>query len=175
MGPGIFTKYSKEVLSVILVIFFIVVGVVTIAENRSPVGGLSPYEAVNDLYEWECMTFEPEHALYPSDVETVRLYFRNDAPDGVVVLSAKGTHFGYELEIFQNGRWHQMRTYQKHVRWEGKTDIVKWGGDEILITCPVGRDYASPLQPGLYRIVLPYCEHLNNPVVPLAAEFEVVE
>lgn len=175
MGPGIFTKYSKEVLSTLLVIFFIIAGMVTFLENRSPVGGKTPYETVNDIYEWQYMTFAPEHAIYPSDTEDVRFYFLNDAPDGVVVLSAQGTHFGYELEIWQDGAWHQMRTYSKHVRWEGKTDIVDWDGGEVLITCPVGRDYSSPLQPGLYRVVLPYCEHLNSPVVPLAAEFEVVE
>ena len=175
MGPGIFTKYSKEVLSVILVIFFAIAGVVTIAENRSPVGGMSPYDTVNDMYEWEHMTFAPEHAVYPGDTENIRFYFRNDAPDGVVVLSAEGTHFGYELEIWKDGAWHRMRTYQKHIRWEGKTDIVKWGGDEVLITCPVGKDYPSPLRPGLYRVVLPQCEHLKNPIVPLAAEFEVVK
>ena len=175
MGPGIFTKHSKEVLSAFLVIFFIIAGVVTILENRSPVGGKSPYETVNDLYEWEYMMFVPEHEVYPADAEAVRFYFRNNAPDGVVVLSAKGPHFGYELEIWEDGAWHQMRTHKKIVRWEGKTDIVNWDGGEILITCPVGRDYPSPLQPGLYRIVLPYCEHLHNPLVPLAAEFEVVK
>lgn len=175
MGPGIFTKHSKEVLSTFLVIFFIIAGVVTVLENRSPVGGKSPYETVNDLYEWEYMMFVPEHEVYPADTETVRFYFRNDAPDGVVVLSAQGPHFGYELEIWEDGVWHQMRTHKKIVRWEGKTDIVNWDGGEVLITCPVGRDYPSPLQPGLYRVVLPFCEHLKNPIVPLAAEFEVVK
>ena len=175
MGPGIFTKYSKEVLSTLLVIFFIIAGVVTVLENRSPVGGKSPYETVNDLYEWEYMTFESTQETYPADTEYVELYFRNDAPDGVVVLSAQGTHFGYELEIWQDGAWHQMRTYSKSVRWEGKTDIVDWDGGEALITCPVGRDYSSPLQAGRYRIVLPYCEHLHRAEVPLAAEFEVAE
>ena len=175
MGPGIFTKYSKEVLSTILVIFFIIAGVVTILENRSPVGGKTPYETVNDLYDWEHMMFVPEHEVYPADTEAVRFYFRNNAPDGVVVLSAKGPHFGYELEIWEDGVWHQMRTHKKIVRWEGKTDIVNWDGGEVLITCPVGRDYPSPLQPGLYRVVLPYCEHLHRAEVPLAAEFEVVK
>ena len=175
MGPGIFTKHSKEVLSTFLVIFFIIAGVVTVLENRSPVGGKSPYETVNDLYEWEYMMFVPEHEVYPADTETVRFYFRNDAPDGVVVLSAQGPHFGYELEIWEDGVWHQMRTHKKIVRWDGKTDIVNWDGGEVLITCPVGRDYPSPLQPGLYRVVLPFCEHLKNPIVPLAAEFEVVK
>lgn len=175
MGPGIFTKHSKEVLSAFLVIFFIIAGVVTVLENRSPVGGKSPYETVNDLYEWEYMMFVPEHEVYPADTEAVRFYFRNNAPDGVVVLSAKGSHFGYELEIWEDGAWHQMRTHQKVVRWEGKTDIVDWDGGEVLITCPVGRDYPSPLQPGLYRVVLPYCEHLHRAEVPLAAEFEVVK
>ena len=68
-----------------------------------------------------------------------------------------------------------MRAHHEDCRWEGKTDIANWGGGEVTLTCPVGRDYPSPLQAGRYRIVLPSCEHLKNPIVPLAAEFEVVE
>ena len=175
MGPGIFTKYSKEVLSVILTIFFLIAGVITFLEHRSSVGGESPYGAVNQLFEWEYMTFTTEQETYPADVEKIRLTFRNDAPDGVVVLSAAGTHFGYELEILQDGRWHQMRPQSKICRWEGNTDIVNWNGGEVTLTCPVGKDYSSPLQSGRYRIVLPQCEHLHSRIVPLAAEFEVTE
>jgi len=176
MGPGIFTKYSKEVLSTILVIFFIVAGVVTILENRSPVGRKSPYDTVNDLYEWEYMTFESTQETYPADTEYVELYFRNDAPDGVVVLSAGSSpSFGYELEMWHHGKWHQVRTYHEVCRWEGRTDIVKWNGGEQMLACPVGRDYPSPLAAGRYRIVLPCCEHMHRAEVPLAAEFEVVE
>ena len=39
MGPGIFTKYSKEVLSTLLVIFFIIAGVVTFVECRDDGAG----------------------------------------------------------------------------------------------------------------------------------------
>ena len=175
MGPGIFTRYSKQVIGGILAVFAAFGAVLLYFQLRDPVGGLSPHETVNDLYEWECMTFEPEQAAYPVDVETVRLRFRNDAPDGVVCLSAGRTFFRYELEIQRNGAWHQMHSYTDQPRWDGKTDIVNWDGGEITLSCPVGRDYPSPLKPGRYRIVLPECEHLHSPIVALAAEFEVVE
>ena len=175
MGPGIFTKYSRQVIGGLLVLLALMAAVVLYYRFRSPVSGVSPYGAVNQMFEWEYMTFEAEQESYPADVENIRLAFRNDAPDGVVVLSAEGTHFGYELEVFQNGQWHQMRSQSKIYRWEGKTDIVNWNGGEVMLTCPVGKDYPSPLRPGLYRVVLPQCEHLKNPIVPLAAEFEVVE
>ena len=175
MGPGIFTKYSKQVIGGILAVFVLFGGVALWYRFRSPVGGKSPYETVNDLYEWEYMTFESVQETYSADTEYVELYFRNDAPDGVVVLSAAGTHFGYELEILRDGCWRQMRSHGKVCRWEGKTDIVNWKGGEVTLICPVGRDYPSPLPLGRYRIVLPQCEHLHGSMVPLATEFEVTE
>lgn len=175
MGPGIFTKYSKQVIGGILAVIVTVAAVLLYFQLRDPVGGVSPYEVVNDLYEWELMTFDTEHPSYLPDTETVKLRFRNDAPDGVVCLSAGRTFFQYELEMRRNGEWHRMHAYAEHPRWEGKTDIVDWSGGEITLSCRIGRDYPSPLQPGQYRIVLPECEHLNGPVVALAAEFEVVE
>lgn len=175
MGPGIFTKYSKQVIGGLLALFAVIAAVALYCRFRGPIGGVSPYETVNDIYEWEYMTFAPEQKVYPADAETVRLYFRNDAPDGVVCLSASGPSFAYELEIWHNGAWHQMRAYTKQPRWDGKTDIVNWDGGEMVLSCPVGRDYPSPLQAGRYRIVLPECEHLHSAVTALAAEFEVVE
>lgn len=176
MGPGIFTKYSKQVIGGILAAFLLFGAVVLYYRFRSPVGGRSPYETVNDMYEWEYMTFTAEQERYSPDVEKIRLTFRNDAPDGVVVLSAAGSsHFGYELEFLKNGSWHQMRSHSKVCRWEGKTDIVNWNGGEVMLTCPVGKDYPSPLPVGQYRIVLPECEHLKRSHSALAVEFEVTE
>ena len=175
MGPGIFTKYSKQVIGGMLALLALMAAVLLYYRFRSPVGGESPYGAVNQMFECEYMTFAAEQETYPADVENIRLMFRNDAPDGVVVLSAAGTHFGYELEILQDGRWHQMRPRSKVCRWEGNTDIVNWNGGEVTLTCPVGKDYPSPLQSGRYRIILPQCEHLHSRIIPLAAEFEVTE
>ena len=175
MGPGIFTKYSRQVLGGILAVFVLFGATALWYRFRSPVGGKSPYEMVNDLYEWDSMTFESTQESYPADTEYVELYFRNDAPDGVVILSAGSSpSFGYELEVWNNGAWHQMRSHREVCRWEGRTDIVNWNGGEEILACPVGRDYPSPLAAGRYRIVLPCCEHLKRAEVPLAAEFEVV-
>ena len=152
----------------------LLLAVVLYLEFRSPIGGVSPHEQVNDLYEWEYMTFCAEEDCYPASVETVRLYFRNDAPDGVVCLSSVGPIFSYELEIWQNGEWHRMRPKRENPRWDGRTDIVSWGGDELMLSCPVARDYGSPLPAGEYRIVIPECEHLHGTRVALAVEFEVL-
>lgn len=173
MGPGILTRYAKQVIGGILALFAVIAAVLLYYQFRSPVGGVSPYEAVNDLYEWEYMTFAAEQEIYPPDVETIRLYFRNDAPDGVVCLSATGYSFAYELEVWKDGSWHQMRPHGECPRWEGKTDIVNWNGGEAELSCDVAQDYPAPLRPGHYRIVLPECEHLHSRVTALAAEFEV--
>ena len=60
MGPGILTRYSKQVLGGILAVFAIMAAVLLYFRFRSPVGGVSPHEMVNDLYEWEYMTFTAE-------------------------------------------------------------------------------------------------------------------
>ena len=176
MGPGIFTRYSKQVIGALLTLLVLFAAVVLVYRLRGPVGGKSPYVTVNDLYEWEYMTFESLQDPYPADTEYVELYFRNDAPDGVVILSAGGSpSFGYELEVWSDGNWHQMRSSNKICRWEGRTDIVDWNGGEQILACPVGRDYPFPLAAGRYRIVLPNCQHMQRTEVPLAAEFEVTE
>ena len=174
MGTGIFTTHWKTVLGGCMALLALILVCVLYYEFRSPVGGLSPHERVNDLYEWEYMTFCTEEESYPASVETVRLYFRNDAPDGVVWLSSVGPVFSYELEIRQNGEWHQMRPKRENPRWDGKTDIVDWAGGELTISCPVARDYGSPLPVGEYRIVIPECEHMKRAHTALAVEFEVL-
>ena len=172
MAPGIFTKYSKQVIGGLIAFFAIIAAALLYFQFRSPVGGPSSYEIVNDLHEWECMTLIPERDVYPTDVETIQLYFRNDAPDGVVCLSAYGPIFAYELEIWEESTWHQMRARVDSPRWNGKTDIVNWNDGEAMLFCEVASDYPTPLQPGRCRIVLPDCAHMNS-VSDLAVEFEV--
>lgn len=179
MGPGILTRYSKQVLGGILAVFAIIAAVLLYFRFRGPVGGPSPHETVNDLYEWEYMTFTAEQELYPADVETIRLYFRNDAPDGVVCLSAR-TFFAYELEFLKDGVWHSMRAKVERPRWSDSdtevapgTDIVKWNGGEMTLYCGIAHDYPTPLRAGRYRIVIPDCEHMQPALVDLAVEFEV--
>lgn len=177
MGPGILVRYSKQVLGGLLAVFVIAAALLYVW-FRSPIAGVSPHETVNDLYEWEYMTFEAEDDGYSSDVDTIRLYFRNGAPDGVVCLSSRAPTFAYELEYLRDGVWHQMRPVVKSPQWGGAggfsaTNIVNWNGGEITLCCEIARDYPTPLRAGRYRIVIPDCEHMDGPLAALAAEFEV--
>lgn len=175
MGSGIFTTHWKKVLGGCVLLLLVILAAALYYELRSPVAGLSPYETVNDLPDWDQMTFSPvtENGWYFADVETIQLTFRNDAPDGAVCLSADGIHFEYALEIVEDDGWHSLRSRTKTPRWNGNTDIVNWDGGEVTLSCPVGRDYPSPLEPGWYRIVLPECEHLNSGSKALTVEFMV--
>lgn len=177
MGPGIFTRYSKQVLGGSAALLLLIAALGLYYQFRSPVGGASPYETVNDIYEWEYMTFAAEQEVYPAETETICLRFRNDAPDGVVALAAYRVHMGaYALEILQDGQWHSVRAQTEKPSWGTepsgilKTDIVQWGGGELVLYCPVAKDYPAPLAAGHYRIVVPNCDHLNS-VKHLAAEF----
>lgn len=173
MGTGIFTKYAKLVLGGCVLLILVVAAVQVYLHLRGPVAGLSPYETVNDLPNWEAMTFTAEREMYPADVEKVELTFGNDGADGVVWLSENGPSFGYALEMWQADGWHTLRSRREQPRWDGKTDIVDWNGGEVTLSCPVGTDYPSPLTAGRYRIVLPGCTYLGGPPHELAAEFEV--
>ncbi len=178
MGPGILTRYSKQVLGGILAVFAIIASELLYFRFRSPVGGVSPHETVNDLYEWESMTFQAEQDEYSTDVDTIRLYFSNDAPDGVVWLSSRQSTFAYELEYLKNGVWHQMRPVVKSPRWSDtgdipRTDIVNWNGGEMTLHCDIAHDYPTLLRGGRYRIIIPDCEHIERALADLAVEFEV--
>lgn len=180
MGTGILMRYSKQMLGGILAICAIIAAVLLCSRFCGPVGGPSPHETVNDLYEWEYMTFAAEQELYPADVEAIRLYFRNDAPDGVVCLATR-TLFAYELEFLKDGVWHSMRAKVEQPRWwsdndtEGApgTDVVQWDGGEMTLYCGIARDYPTPVPAGRYRIIIPDCEHMQPTLVDLAVEFEV--
>ena len=47
MGPGILTRYSKQVLGGLLAVFAIIAAVLLYFRLRSPVCGVSPYEYIN--------------------------------------------------------------------------------------------------------------------------------
>lgn len=178
MGPGIRIQYARRVLCAIVALLALAAAAGLYLRFRSPVGGMSPHETVNTLYEWEYMTFAAGRESYPGDVEEVCLYFKNDAPNGGVWLSSQ-SFFAYELEILENGVWHSMRPGTERPKWSDNaaggapgTDIVDWNGGELTLYCRIARDYPVPLQPGRYRIVLPDCQHLES-TADLAAEFEV--
>ena len=48
MGPGILTRYSKQVLGSLLTLFVLVAAVLLYLRFRSPVGGESPYDDIFD-------------------------------------------------------------------------------------------------------------------------------
>ena len=173
MGPGIFTRYSRQVLGTCVLLLLLVAAAQAYTHLREPVAGLSPYETVNDLPDWDDMSFTPVKDIWPADTETIELTFRNGAVDGVVWMSESGPIFGYVLEMQREDGWHSLRSSTETPRWNGETDIVNWGGGEITLSCPVGRDYPSPLKPGRYRIVLPGCTRLGGASKALATEFEV--
>lgn len=148
---------------------------------QGAVGGVSPYETVNDLYEWEYMTFTADQAVYPTDVETVALYFRNDAPDGVVWLSESPAWQWY-LERESDGVWRSMRSTVEIPQWRFREEdctlyswpdgVVNWDGGELTWFCDIADYYRTPLEPGRYRIVIPNCNHRNH-YGAIAVEFEV--
>ena len=185
MGPGIFTKYSKQVLGGALALLVLLAAAGLYVRFRSPVGGVSPYETVNDLYGQERISFTVHRDVYSTDVETVQLTIRNDAED-TVVGPAPYCPDEWLLEVQVDGVWRSMHlsplTAEKHVKWafppeeygpnSGPSGVVKWGGGEQRYLCHIAAYYQTPLEPGLYRIVFPQMEHRN--VAALAAEFEVV-
>ena len=185
MGPGILTKYARQVLGGVLALLALAAAAGLYLRFRGPVGGVSPYETVNDLYEGEFITFRTERAAYPADVETIQLTIRNDAED-TVVGPARPCPDEWLLEVQVDGVWRSLRlsplTAEDHVKWDfppeeygpnsGPSGIVKWGGGEQRYLCRIAAYYQTPLEPGRYRIVFPRMEHRNEGA--LAAEFEVV-
>lgn len=174
-------KWRRVLLAVVLAILLCSAAMGLYVWLQGPVGGESPYETVNDLYEWEYMIFTTDQAVYPADVETVTLYFRNDAPDGAVRLSESPSWQWY-LEREEDGVWHSMRSTVEIPQWRFREEdctpysmpggIVDWDGGELTWFCDIGDYYRTPLEPGSYRIVIPDCEHLNDRGA-IAVEFEV--
>lgn len=184
MGPGILTRYSKQVLGGILAVFAVIATVLLYFRFRGPVGGVSPYETVNGLFEQELISFTIEHDAYPADVEVIQVTIRNDAED-TVVGPAPYCLDEWLLEKQVDGVWHSMRlsplTAKRHVEWDfppeeygpnsGPSGIVNWNGGEQQYLCSIKKYYKTPLVAGTYRIVFPEMEHRN--IAALAAEFEV--
>lgn len=181
MGPGILTRYSKQVLGTAVVLLLIFAETVLYFQFRSPVGDVSPYETVNDFFEQEKIHFTIQQPVYSADVEMIRVTLRNDTEDTVVAPNP-GQQTEWLLEIYSNGAWHTMRTIkQDPIRWEfpeeeygpnsGPSGVVTWNGGEQTYLCNLARYYKLPLEAGRYRIVFPEMEHRD--IANLAVEFEV--
>lgn len=148
---------------------------------RGPMGGVTPYGTVNDLYDWEYMTFTTDKTVYPVGVKSVTLYFRNGAPDGVVWLSESPSYQWY-LERETDGVWHSMRAAVEIPQWRFREEdctlysmpsgMVNWNGGEFTWYCDIDNYYHTPLEPGSYRIVIPDCNHRDDHGA-IAVEFEV--
>jgi len=182
MKTWISIRYAKQVIGGVLAVFALIAAVILYFYFRGPVGSRSPYETVNDLYEWEYMTVEIQQDAYPWDTEKVRIDFRNDAPDGVLVLAWHSSS-QWVLEKQVDGKWRSMRAtldrrgfnypQEDIVMGVGPSDVIKWGGGELAVICDLATCYPWPLESGRYRIVIPECEHMDD-VADLAVEFEIL-
>ena len=184
MGPGIFTKYSKQVIGGILAFFLLIAAVGLYFWFRGPIGRETLYTEVNDFFDHDLISFTIEQEIYPIDVEVIQVTIRNDT-ENTVVAPALYCPDEWLLETRVDGAWHSMRLRpdisEKHLKWEfpaeeygansGPSGIVDWNGGEQRYLCNVARYYRTPLEPGLYRIVFPNMEHRN--VAALAVEFRV--
>lgn len=171
MGPGIFTKYSKQVICGLLLVFGCIAALAAYYHFRGNVAGVSPYETVNDLYEQELLSITTEKDHYFTYEDSVVLRIRNDAEDYAIVQGEPRTD-DWVLERKVDGVWRSLRTVKDQtVRWTGYNGNVHWGGGEERYVCSIAAYYKTPLEAGTYRIVLPNMEHCTSG--HLAVEFTV--
>lgn len=171
MGPGIFTKYSKQVIGTCVAILLCVTALALYFQLRGPVGGVSPYETVNDLYEQELLSMTTDRESYPADVSSITVTLRNDAPDYILIQDEPHTD-EWVLEREVEGVWHSLRTRRNEtVRWFGFSGGVYWNGGEETYVCDISHYYEMPLEEGTYRIVFPNMMHQTSG--HLAVEFTV--
>lgn len=182
MGPGIFTKYSKQVIGGLIACFVLLVAIPFSFRFRGPIDGVSPYTEVNDFFEQEKISFAVVKEVYSADAAVVEVVLRNDTSN-TVVAPAPGCLNEWLLETRVDGAWHSMRLSpdctEKYVRWEypqeeygpnsGPSGVVGWNGGEQRYLCNIEKYYGTPQEPGLYRIVFPEMEHRDE--AALAAEF----
>ena len=81
MGPGIFTKYSRQVLGGLLALFALVAAVLLYLRFRSPVGGESPYDDIFDQGKYG-VEMTADEVMYTGQTAPVDRA-RNGSPVGV--------------------------------------------------------------------------------------------
>lgn len=184
MGPGIFTKYSRQVIGGLTAFFLLLAAIPCYYWFRDPIGGVSPYTEVNDFFEQERISFAVTEKVHSTDVMVVEVVLRNDT-ESTVVAPAPGCLNEWLLETRVDGAWHSMRLSrdctEKYVRWEfppeeygpnsGPSGIVSWNGGEQRYFCNIAKYYGTPQEQGLYRIVFPEMEHQDK--ASLAVEFYI--
>lgn len=171
MGPGIFTKYSKPAIGGLATVLLCIAALALYYQLRGPVGGVSPYETVNDLYEQELLSMTTDRESYPADVSSITVTLRNDASDYILIQDEPHTD-EWVLEREVEGVWHSLRTRRNEtVRWFGFNGGVYWNGGEETYICDISNYYETPLEAGTYRIVFPNMTHMITG--HLAVEFTV--
>ena len=171
MGPGIFTKYSRPVIGALAAVLLCIAALALYYQLRGPVGGVSPYAVVNDLYEQELLSMTTDKERYGPDVNSITVTLRNDASDYILIQDEPHTD-EWVLEKEVEGVWHSLRTKTKgSLRWFGFNGGVYWDGGEETYICDISRYYETPLEEGTYRIVFPNMMHQTNG--HLAVEFTV--
>ena len=171
MGPGIFTKYSRQVIGGLLAVFVFIAALAVYYHLRGNVRGISPYETVNDLYEQELLSMTTDRESYPAEVSAVEVTLRNGASDYILIQDAPHTD-EWVLEREVEGVWRSLRTKgNETIRWFGFNGGVYWGGEEETYVCDISRNYKPPLEGGTYRIVFPNMMHQTSG--HLAVEFTV--
>ena len=186
MGPGILTRYSKQVIGGILAVFAVIAAMGLYVKFRSPVGGVSPYEYINAWGE-ERIVDTTEQPVYDPRTETIQVTIRNDAESGLVIPGDyRLKEWVLETEI--DGVWYSMRTLEKYIYWDFPAEdqtpnsrpsgIVKCGEEQRFL-CHLEDAYELPLAAGTYRIVFPDMEKKREAysgsfyLTAFAAEFEV--
>ena len=171
MGPGIFTKYAKPVIGGLAAVLLCIAALALYYRLRGPVGGVSPYETVNDLYEEELLSMTTDRESYPEDVSSITVTLRNDASDYILIQDEPHTD-EWVLEREVEGVWRSLRTKNgETVRYFGFSGGVDWNGGEETYICDISHYYETPLEEGTYRIVFPNMTHMTTG--HLAVEFTV--
>lgn len=185
MGPGILTRYSRQVLGGFLALFVMAAAVLLYLRFRSPIGGESPYRIFDHAEQG--IEIAADDVMYTGQTAPIQVTVRNASESGWL---EPGPYRPLEwvLEIKVDGVWYSMRTVEKRVRWdwlpeEKSSDSSPSGtvknGKEQTFLCRVGDYYRLPLEPGLYRIVFPDMSKVRPDggvyrEIALAAEFEVL-
>jgi hypothetical protein len=198
MGPGIFTKYSKQVIRSLIVFFVLLAAIPCYFWFRNPVASESPYQeqsflenfADGERWEYEKISLTAAREVYPTDSKAVEVILRNST-EHVELAPAVYLPEEWVLETRVDGAWRSMHTRPdtriKNPDWEVPTEengleahpaaILKQGEERVYL-CSLERYYRTPLEPGLYRIVFPSFEVMNVSAetmtyTSLAAEFYI--
>ena len=196
MGPGIFTRYSKQVLGGLIAFFVLLAAVPCYFWFRDPIACESPYQeqsflenfADRERWEYERISFAAAQEVYPTDSAAVEVILRNST-EHVELVPAVYLPDEWVLETRVDGAWHSMHTRPetrtKNPDWEVPDEenglethpaaVLRPGEDRVYL-CSIERYYRAPLEPGLYRIVFPSFEVVNVSeqiltYTSLAAEF----